>query len=115
MSIPLKLVDHGELLSLGLTEKVRGRTRELALLSSGVEACRLTVDRAGKHRRPNRVRVCLYLSVSGNEIAVSHQRGENLSVALRSAFEAASRRLKAHARLGRKSSRQDGVRSDGKS
>ena len=113
MSIPLKLVDHGELLSLGLTEKVRGRTRELALLFSGVEECRLTVNGAAKRRMPDRVRVCLYLSVSGSEVAVSHQRGRSLSVALRSAFDSAARRLKAHARLSLKSAQEGRILGDG--
>jgi len=85
----------------------------LAQLFSGVEECRLTVDGTRRHHVADRVRVRLYLSVSGNEIAVSHQSGENLSVALRSAFDAAARRLKAHARLSRKSDRTGALRASG--
>jgi hypothetical protein len=102
MVIPLKVVDRGRLLPPDLMEGLRRRTQKLAHFFDGVEECRLRVDGPGRHQLARRVRVRLYLSVSGSEIAVSHQCGENVSTALRSAFEAADRRLKAHARLAGK-------------
>jgi len=82
-------------------QRLRQRTQKLAHFFDGVEECRLSVEGPGQHQPAKRVRVRLYLSVSGTEVAVSRQSGEDLSVALRSAFDAADRRLKAHARFAR--------------
>ncbi|HZN62957.1 MAG TPA: HPF/RaiA family ribosome-associated protein [Planctomycetota bacterium] len=101
MVIPLKVVDRDRLLPADLMQRLRKRTQKLAHFFDGVEECRLSVDGPGQHPLAERVRVRLYLSVSGTEVAVSHQSGEDLSIALRSAFDAADRRLKAHARLAR--------------
>jgi hypothetical protein len=78
MTIPLKLVDQGRLLSPSL---------------------------AGQHPRRGRVRVRVYLSVPGSEIAI------------REAFDAADPRLEDYVRLRRRSStsakRRPGRRASG--
>ena len=106
MVIALTVVDRGGLLPADLMHLLRQRTQKLSHFFDGVEQCRLSVDGPGQHSLAERVRVRLYLSVSGTEIAVSHQSGEDLSSAIRSAFDAAVRRLKAHARLARKPRRE---------
>jgi hypothetical protein len=103
MVIPLIVVDRGELIPPGLTEKLRLRTQRLAHFFESVKECRLNVDGPGQHPLPNRVRVRLYLSVPGTEIAITHQGGDDLSIALRSAFDAADRRLETYARHVRSS------------
>jgi hypothetical protein len=110
MVVPLVVVDRRGLLPADVSEKLLERTQRLAHFFKGVEHCRLNVDGPGQHPLQARVRVRLYLGVSGTEIAVSHQGGEDLSIALHSAFDAADRRLKAHARLVRGARRAAGRR-----
>ena len=103
MVISLVVVDRGQLIPPGLTEKIRVRTQRLAHFFESVKECRLNVDGPGQHPLPNRVRVRLYVSVPGDEIAITHQGGDDLSIALRSAFDAADRRLEKYARNVRSS------------
>lgn len=102
MAIPLRLMDRDRLLPAGLEEKLRTRIQKLAHIFAGVKECRLTVDGPGQHPLKDRVRVRLYLSVPGTEIAVTHQGGEDAAVAIRSALAAGVRRLETHARHVRK-------------
>lgn len=102
MVIPLRLMDRDRLLPAGLEEKLRTRIQKLSHIFDGVMECRLTVDGPGQHPLKDRVRVRLYLSVPGTEIAVTHQGGEDAAIAIRSALAAGVRRLETHARLARK-------------
>lgn len=101
MPIPLKLMDRGRLLPEALAEHIRERTRKLAHVFGRVKECRVTVDGPGQHRLRDRVRVRIYLTVPGSEIAVTRQGGQDLPIAIRAAFDAADRRLEEYVRLSR--------------
>jgi ribosome-associated translation inhibitor RaiA len=101
MPIPLKLVDHGRLLSEGLAEHIRERTDKLGHFFGGIRQCRVTVDGPGQHPLKGRVRVRIALSVPGSQIAINRQSGADLPTAIRESFDAADQRLEDHIRLSR--------------
>lgn len=112
MAIPLKLVDQGSLLSPRLAEHVDERTQKLGHFYDGVRDCRVTVDGPGQHPRQGRIRVRVYLSVPGSEIAINHRTGEDLPMAIRESFDAADQRLEDYVRLRRRSEQRAKRRSD---
>jgi len=106
MTIPLKLVDPGRLLSPRLAEHVDERTQKLGHFFDGVQDCRVTVDGPGQHPRQGRIRVRVYLTVPGSEIAINHRTGENLPTAIRESFDAADQRLEDYVRRKRRSEKR---------
>jgi hypothetical protein len=105
MPIPLKITDPGRLLSGGLAEHIRERTDKLGHFFDRVKGCRVRVDGPGQHPLQGRVRVRLYVTVPGAEIAINRQSGADLPTAIRESFDAADQRLEDYVRLRRKSSR----------
>ena len=84
--------------------QVRARVAELEQLSDRVSACRVVLDAAHRHPRQGRIYdVHIELSVPNGPIVVTRNPGEDhaheeLSVAIRDAFDAARRRLQDHMR-----------------
>ena len=103
MPIPLKLVDRGRLLSEELAGHIRERAVKLEHFCGGIRGCRVTVDGPGQHPLPGRIRIRIYLSVPGSEIAINRQTGADLPMAIRESFDAADQRLQDYVRLGRQS------------
>jgi len=103
MAIPLKVVDRAGLLTGELAEHVRERTQKLAHVYGRVKECRVTVDGPGQHALRGRVRVRIYLSVPGSEIAINRLAAEDLPIAIRKSFDAADRRLEDYVRSARQS------------
>jgi ribosome-associated translation inhibitor RaiA len=106
MTVPLKLVDQGHLLSPKLVEHIRERAEKLSRFFSRVKECRVTVDGAGQHSRAGRVRVRVYLQLRDARIAINRRSAEDLATAIRISFDAADQRLEDHARLQRKPARR---------
>lgn len=101
MLIPLKLVDRGRLLTEPLAEHIRERTDKLGHFFETVQQCRVTVDGPGQHPLNARIRVRIYPSVPGSEIAINRQSGADLPMAIREFFDAADQRLEDYVRLSR--------------
>jgi ribosome-associated translation inhibitor RaiA len=101
MSIPLKVVDHGRLLTEGLADHIRERTEKLGHFFGRVKQCRVTVDGPGQHPLQGRVRVRITLSLPDAQIAINRQTGANLPMAIRESFDAADQRLEDYVRLSR--------------
>ena len=99
MTIPLKMTDRGDLLHSSQAEHIWKRTQDLAHHHGRVKQCRVIVDGPGQHPLQDRVRIRVYLTVPGSEIAVTHQGGADVAIAIRVAFDAAVRRLESRARL----------------
>ena len=105
MPIPLKLVDHGKLLTEDLVGHIRERAEKLGHFFGEVRGCRVTVDGPGQHPLKGRVRVRINVSVPNSEIAINRQTGANLPMAIRESFDAADQRLEDYVRLRRQASR----------
>ena len=105
MPIPLKVVDRGDLLTASLAERVRERTQKLSQFYTRVKECRVTVDGPGQHSLRGRVRIRIYLSLPGSEIAINRLAADDLPIAIRESFDAAVRRLEDHVRLKNRASK----------
>jgi len=106
MAIPLKIVDRGGLLTGKLAEHVRERTPKLSHFYDRVKECRVAVDGPGQHDLRGRIRVRIYLSLPGSEIAVNRQAAEDLPIAIRASFDAADRRLEDYVRVQKTAKRR---------
>ena len=103
MAIRLKVVDRAELLTGKLMEHIRERSEKLSHFCNRVTQCRVTVDGPGQHALRGRIRVRIYLSVPGSEIAINRLAAEDLPIAIRKSFDAADRRLEDHVRSEKRS------------
>jgi hypothetical protein len=110
MVIPLKVVDHAGLLTGKLMEHVRERSEKLSHFCNRVKQCRVSVDGPGQHALRGRIRVRIYLSVPGSEIAVNRLAAEDLPIAIRKSFDAADRRLEDYVRSEMQSLREGRTR-----
>ncbi|HZE99754.1 MAG TPA: HPF/RaiA family ribosome-associated protein [Planctomycetota bacterium] len=102
MPIPLKVDDHGKLLSDGQAEHIRERTEKLSTFFDRVKRCRVAVDGPGTHPLQGRVRVRIMLTVPGSQISINRQSGADIAIAIRESFDAADQRLEDYVRLSRK-------------
>lgn len=103
MTIPLKIMDRGQLLTEGLAGHIRERTDKLAHFFGRVKQCRVTVDGPGQHPLQGRIRVRIHLSVPNSQIDINRRAGADLPTAIRESFDAADQRLEDYVRLSRQS------------
>ena len=101
MAIPLKLVDHGKLLTEGLAEHIRERSEKLGHFFDRIKGCRVTVDGPGEHPLHGRIRVRINLSLPDGQIAINRQSGADLPMAIRESFDAADQQVEDYVRRGR--------------
>jgi ribosomal subunit interface protein len=74
--------------------RIREQAMKLGRFHSRLSRCRAVVEQVARHRhKGNGYTVRLELKVDGGEIAVSHERAEDVYVAVREAFDAARRQL----------------------
>jgi len=99
--IPLKLVDHGKLLTAGLTLHIQERTEKLGHFFEGIKGCRVTVDGPGNHPLRGRVRVRISLALPDEQIAINRQSGADLPMAIRESFDAADQKVEDYVRRSR--------------
>jgi ribosome-associated translation inhibitor RaiA len=85
-------------------ELVHKRAAELALLSDRLTACRVVIAAAHRHQgRAKTFQVSIDMTVPGGPVMVSGEHGDDhahddVSIAIRDAFDAARRRLQDHFR-----------------
>lgn len=106
MTIRLKVLDQGHLLSARLAEHIDERAQKLGHFFKEVQECRVRVDGPGQHPLRGRIRVCVYVSVPGSEIAINRQTGEDLPMAIRESFDAADQRLEDYVRRRSRNSKR---------
>jgi ribosome-associated translation inhibitor RaiA len=106
MTIRMKVVDQGKLLSPDLAGHIGERAQKLGHFFDGVEECRVTVDGPGQHPRPGRIRVRVYVRVPGSRIAINRRTGEDLPMAIRESFDAADQRLEDYVRRRHRNSKR---------
>ena len=102
MQIPLEITSQHFTLHDSLEEMIRERAQALEKFYPRLIRCHVTIEGPGNHHRtggPYDVRIDL--SVPGKELVVTRQTGEDVTVVLRDAFDAARRQLQDFARRQR--------------
>jgi len=99
MQTPLQItfqnVDHSDALETHIREK----TAKLEQVFSGLIGCRVVVEQPGKHHQQgNPFNIRIDMTAPGKEIVVDRQENEDVYVAVRDAFDAATRQLEDYAR-----------------
>ena len=106
MTVRMKVLDHGKLLSPRLADHIDERAQKLGHFFDGVEACRVSVDGPGQHPLRGRIRVRVTVSVPGTEIVINRQTGEDVPMAIRESFDAADQRLEDYVRRRHRNSKR---------
>lgn len=108
MELDLQITFRNMSASEAVEAAVRKKADELDRLYDQIMRCRVVVEANHKrHNKGNLYHVRIDLTVPGSELVVSrepekHQAHEDVYVAIRDAFKAAARQLKAHASRKRK-------------
>jgi ribosomal subunit interface protein len=85
-----------------LEADIRSRVEKLDQFYPQIMGCRVTVELPGKHKHQGKqFNIRIDLTVPGSEIVVNRERGEDIYVALRDAFDAAKRKLEDYGRKQR--------------
>ena len=101
MQLPLQITFRGLVSSQSLTERITRKVSGLEQLYGRITSCRVVIDAPHQHHHKGKTyRVSIELSVPGADITVNRDRGlnhahEDVYVAIRDAFDAASRQLQA--------------------
>ena len=107
MSIPLQITFKGMDPSPALEARVREQAARLERFAGRIRHCHITMEAPHRHQHQGRLyRARIALDVPGAEIVIGHEgpkdpAHEDAFVALRDAFDAATRRLEDHVRRRR--------------
>ena len=102
MKLPLQIVMRDIPHSDAVEADIRSRVDKLDQFYPDIMRCRVVVELDGKHKHQGKqFNVRIDMTVPGSEIVVDRDRGEDLYVVLRDAFDAAKRRLEDFARRQR--------------
>lgn len=107
MQTPLQVTFKEMAPSSAIEADIRQRADRLERFFDRITSCRVVVEAQNRSHREGRVYGCtINLTVPGHEIAIGHEgpkdhAHEDVHVAVRDAFAAASRRLQDHARRAR--------------
>lgn len=100
MDIPLQVTFRGLAHSPALSERVREKAVKLHTLHPRITSCRVTIE--GRHRHHQQGRAFsarIDVHVPDHDVVVGYEENEDPHVAVRGAFDAAHRQLKANAEL----------------
>lgn len=99
---PVKIVIRDMESSLALEDHIRRKAEKLEQYYHRIHKCNVIVDIPQKHKRQGKLfRVTIDLTVPGKEIVVNHKFDQDIYVAIRDAFHAATRKLENYARIRR--------------
>jgi len=100
MQRPLKITSRDFSLSEAVETEIREKAATLDSYYERVSACEVTVSAPAlkHHRKGGPFVIGIRLTVPGRELIVDHQEAEELSQAIREAFDAARRQLEDFAR-----------------
>jgi ribosome-associated translation inhibitor RaiA len=100
MQVPLDITAQNLDLPYSAEALIRRSASKLDKLHDGLVACRVVVEGPGnRHRSGGPYRVRVHLTVPGKELAVDRKEEQDLTAAIRAAFEAARRQIVDHARV----------------
>lgn len=98
MQVPIEIATRNIRMTEALDELIRERAAALERFYPRLVRCHVTLEGpSGHHKTGGPFDVRLELRVPGKEIVVSRQPGDDLTVAVRDAFDAARRQLQAFA------------------
>ena len=105
MEIPLKITFHEIDSSAAIEGVVQERTQKLGHFYDRIQNCRVVIEAPNRHSQKERkvFQVRIDVTVPGQELVVSHEPGEHeahedIHVAIRDAFAAMERQIKAYAK-----------------
>lgn len=102
MPIPLNITFHGMASSEALENHIREKVETLEKRHPNLTRCNVTIEQPHHHKHQgNAFNIRLDLYVPGDEIVVNHDAHEDAYVALRDAFNAATRQVVRHAQKKR--------------
>jgi ribosomal subunit interface protein len=94
MELPLTIATHDVALTEPIEKLIHEKAAKLERFHSRIVGCRVTLEGPdGHHRNGGQYKVRIELSIPGSDIVVNHKNGENLTMAVRDAFDAAQRQL----------------------
>ena len=99
MQRPLKITARDFELSEAIEKEIREKATGLDLYCDRLTGCDVVIEApVGHHRRGGPFKIRVNLSVPRSRLSVTRQSDEDLTVAIREAFDAARRRLEDYAR-----------------
>ena len=102
MGIPVQITTHDFRLNAALESDIRDKAAKLEMYYDRITRCRVVIEApVGHHRQGGPYNVRLDVTVPGSELVVNRQADEDLTVAIRNAFDAMRRRLEDYARQQR--------------
>lgn len=102
MQVPLQITFRNLPASPPLTERIRAKVDKLEAMGRRIVSCAVTVDSRHRHQHQGReFTVRIDLRVPGREIVVTRDHHEDVYVALRDAFEVATRETEDQTRIVR--------------
>lgn len=102
MKFPLLITSHGITLTNAIESAIREKANKLENFSDRIINCRITVCSPHKHQhKGNSYNLNINIKVPGTEIIVKREPHEDLYLAIRDAFDAATRQLKNYVRKQR--------------
>ncbi|MBI5212535.1 MAG: HPF/RaiA family ribosome-associated protein [Nitrospirae bacterium] len=94
MKLDLQITAHNIELSDFAREDIREKAEKLDKFYDRIMRCRVVVDVPHRHKHEGILYdVHIYMTVPGSEIIVKREPGEDLTIAIRDAFDAARRKL----------------------
>lgn len=109
MDVPLQITFRDTAPSEALESRIRERVTKLEEFHPRITSCRVTIEQRGRrHQHGGQFNVRLDLRVPQHEIAINRDHDEDVYVALREAFDAATRTLEDMATEGREAKRAGG-------
>jgi len=102
MEIPLQITAHDFQLNPVIESEIRDKAAKLDTYYARITRCRVVLEApVGHHRRGGPFNVRIDVTVPGSELVVNRQEDEDLTIAIRNAFDAMRRRLEDYVRLQR--------------
>lgn len=100
MEHPVRITSRDFALTAAIEMLIRKRTKQLETYFDRITSCHvvLSAPNVKHHRIGGPFEVHIVLHVPGGELAVNRQHGEDLSLAVRGAFDSARRKLQDHVR-----------------
>ena len=100
MQRPLQITSRNFILTAPIETQIRKHVEMLETFSDRVTGCHVVLEAPNvhHHRKGGPFNVRIVLDVPKTKLTVNHQNAEDLSIAVREAFDAARRKLEDHVR-----------------